>query len=146
MTNIKKLDSVRQALEELKEALGLSHDYLAGLLGVTGRSLDEWKKKGMGDLRGKVQRLIRLHQVLHYVENNPRRIQKKDLRNFLENARITVDPDDEEDGTVSLINYIIHEPEATTWVACVKEAVSDFFGDEEWSDGIESDRSAVQNA
>ena len=62
----KPLDGLKQAIAELSDALSIRETYLAGFLGVTEKSLNEWKKLGMGDLTPKAHRLVRLHEVVSY--------------------------------------------------------------------------------
>jgi hypothetical protein len=124
--NTKPFDSVRGAITVMTTTLGFNETYLAGFLGVTEKSLNDWKKQGAGELTPKSKRLKRLYEVIQYIQSQYSNIPNTELKPLLENGRITLDPNDEEDGTTALISFILAEPESTAWVGSVKEAVSDY--------------------
>jgi hypothetical protein len=125
-----QFDSTRGAITYLTTSLGINDAYLAGFLGVSEKSLHSWKPLGAGELTPKAKRLKRLFEVVNYLESKFPKIPKAKYKSFLESARITIDPSDEEDGSTALITFIIEEPETTAWVGSVREAVENHFGDE----------------
>jgi hypothetical protein len=122
----KRLDSLKQAISELTETLGITETYLAGFLGVTEKSLNEWKKLGMGDLTPKAKRLLRLYEVVEYLKSAHPEVPTSAYKSLIENGRIVIDPKDSEDGSLSLLNFIIEEPESKIWLPCVKDVVHEF--------------------
>lgn len=122
----KPLDGLKQAIGELTDALSIGETYLAGFLGVTEKSLNEWKKLGMGELTPKAHRLTRLHEVVSYLKSKHAEIPPTAYKSLIENGRFITDPSDPEEGSVSLLNYIIEEPQSKTWVPCVEEVVREF--------------------
>lgn len=127
--NSHQFDSTRGAISYLTSLLGINEAYLAGFLGVSEKSLHSWKPLGAGELTPKAKRLKRLFEVVNYLENKFPNIQKKKYKSFLESARITIDPSDEEDGSTALITFIIEEPESSAWVGSVREAVENYFSE-----------------
>lgn len=125
-----QFDSTRQAISYLMKTLGMNNDaYLAGFLGVSEKSLHLWKPLGVGELTPKAKRLKRLFEVVNYLESEFPKMPKVQYKPFIESARITIDPNDDEDGTTALITFIIEEPESKAWVGSVREAVENYFGD-----------------
>lgn len=122
----KSLDSLKQAVAELTESLGIRETYLAGFLGVTEKSLNEWKKLKLGDVTPKARRLTRLHEVVEYLKGKHPEVPGSAYKSLIENGRIVTDPNDPEEGSVSLLNFIIEEPDSKTWVPCVEEVVREF--------------------
>lgn len=125
-----QFDSTRQAIIYLMKTLGISNDsYLAGFLGVSEKSLHLWKTLAPGELTPKAKRLKRLFEVVNYLESEFPKMPKAQYKSFIESARITIDPNDDEDGTTALITFILEEPESKAWVGSVREAVENYFGD-----------------
>jgi hypothetical protein len=121
-----KLDSIKQGVSVIMAAFNINEAHLAGILHVSERSLNDWKKRGMKDLPPSAKRLVRLFAVVDYLQAKHKEIPEPSYKNLIENGRITIDPNDPEDGTTSLISYICAEPEATMWAPCVDEVVRDF--------------------
>ncbi len=121
---ISKPDSTKQMVHFLTEELSINNSYLAGMLGVSEKSLNDWKSLPMGDLTPKAKRLMRLFQVISYLKTNFKEVSHKEYKNVLLNGRIVLDPNDEEDGTTSLMSFVISEPEAKAWPAIVEAAVN----------------------
>lgn len=119
-------DNYKQAIVKSCEALSCNESYLAGMLGVTERSLGAWKKLGGGDGTPKAKRAKLLYEVLRYIHTHHKDIDPTEYKSFLENARVVVDPDDDEDGSVSLLNVIISNPDETYWAAIVEQAKKDY--------------------
>lgn len=130
-------DSVKQAISTLTETLRINEAHLAGMLNVTEKSLHEWKKLGVGELTPKAKRLKRTYEAVAFIKNNfSADINTSEIKNVLENGRITIDPNDEEDGTTALISFIRAHPETDVWVPSVKEAVSDYLTSRPQKKGI----------
>jgi hypothetical protein len=125
-----QFDSTRGAIVHLTSSLGINDAYLAGFLGVSEKSLHSWKPLGAGELTPKAKRLKRLFEVVSYLESNFPKIPKVKYKSFLESARITIDPSDDEDGSTALITFILEEPETKAWVGSVREAVENYFNNE----------------
>lgn len=121
-----KFDGIRGAIAVVTNILGINETYLAGFLGVTEKSLNEWKRLGSGELTPKAKRLKRLYEVIEFIRDQYPKVSSNEIKSVLENGRITIDPDDEEDGTTALLSFILAEPEFKYWPAIVKEAVEDY--------------------
>jgi hypothetical protein len=117
---------LKQAVTELTRTLDIGETYLAGFLGVTEKSLNEWKKLDKGEPTPKARRLLRLHEVVEYLKAKHPEIPASSYKALVENGRIVTDPYDAEEGSVSLLNFIIEDPQSKTWVPCVEEVVREF--------------------
>lgn len=115
-----------QAIGQLTEWLGINETYLAGFLGVTPKSLADWKSRRPGELPPKAHRLVRLHAVVSYLKSRHPELPPRDYKGLLENGRLTINPDDAEEGTISLLNFIISDPNAKVWAPCVDHVVVDY--------------------
>lgn len=98
------------------------------LLNVDFRDKVRQQAKTKGDLTPKAHRLTRLRDVVTYLQKSHSEIQKGSIKSFIENARVTIDPTDVEEGSTTLLNLIIEEPESRTWVPCVEEAIKNYGG------------------
>lgn len=125
-----QFENTKQAVEQLKKGLNLKDIPLATLLGVTERSLNDWKKRSAGELPPKAYRLKRLWEVLRYMETKYPKLTPTERQSVLNNGRVTIDPDDPDDGTISLINYIKAHPKDVAYTGQVDEAIVDY-NDEE---------------
>lgn len=119
-------DHPAQAIAELINWLGISDTHLAGLLGVTPKSLADWKKRAPGELPPKAGRLVRLYEVVHYLQKRHPEFSSNTLKNILENGRLVIDPSDDEEGSMSLLGFIVEEPTARVWASCVDQVVEDY--------------------
>jgi hypothetical protein len=120
-------DSPNQAVTQLMNWLGMEREsYLAGFLGVSPKSLTDWKKRPIAELPPKSHRLVRLFEVVSYLKNRHPELHQRDYKNLLENGRLVIDPEDEDEGSISLLNFIVEEPDARVWRACVEQVVSEF--------------------
>lgn len=119
-------DTPNQAVGQLMEWLGINETYLAAFLGVTPKSLTDWKKRGIADLPPKAHRLVRLYEVVSYLRKRHPDLPLREYKGLLENGRLTIDPDDEEEGTISLLNFIIEEPDAKAWAPCVEQVFTEY--------------------
>jgi hypothetical protein len=122
-------DSVKQVIANLTAVLNINETYLAGFLGVSEKSLNEWKKLGMGELTPKAYRLTRLDEVIAYLKKNHSEVPASVYKSLVENGRIVTDPTDPEDGSISLLNFIIEDPKAKVWTSSVEEVVKGFISD-----------------
>lgn len=118
-------DNINQAVSELSSWLGINETYLAGFLGVSPKSLTDWKKRSVGDLPPKASRLVRLYEVVCYLRKHYPDLQKN-YKGLLENGHIVIDPENEDEGTISLLNFILEEPNAKAWVPCVNHVVAEY--------------------
>lgn len=118
----RNFDNPNQAITELSGWLGINETYLAGFLGVSPKSLTDWKKRSVGDLPPKAYRLIRLYEVVCYLRKHHPDLQRE-YKGLLENGHLVIDPENEDEGTISLLNFILEEPNARVWVPCVEQVV-----------------------
>lgn len=125
-----KADSTKQMIQVALDKLHISPTQLAGMLGVSERSLNEWKTLGLGDLTPKAKRLSRLFEVLSFISENYEKMGTLNYMKILMDGQITLDPDDEEFGITSLMTFITSDPENKAWVANVKEAMASFENNE----------------
>lgn len=126
MRTHREADGTKEMISELTKALQVSETYLAGYLGVTEKSLNEWKRLQMGDLTPKAHRLTRLYKVLRYLGRQHEDIPVTAYKNLIENGRVPFDAADEDIDSISLLNFILSEPESNYWIACVEQVVSDY--------------------
>jgi len=119
-------DTSNQAVTQLTEWLGIGETYLAGFLGVSSKSLADWKKRGTGDLPPKAQRLVRLYEVVSYLKKRHPDLPQREYKGLLENGRLVIDPEDDEEGSFSLLNFILEEPNAKVWASCVDQVVGEY--------------------
>ena len=106
-------DSTGQMIDDMLETLSVSKTRLAAMLGVSERTLTDWRSKGVGDLRTKALRLARLCEVV--AELRKLAPETKPL-NILEDGRVPVSADDELD-SITLLAYVNAYPEERGW-AC----------------------------
>jgi hypothetical protein len=122
----KTFDNPNQAVTQLTDWLGINETYLAGFLGVSPKSLMDWKKRGSGDLPPKGLRLARLHAVVSYMRDRHKEIPPQEYKGLLENGRLVIDPNDDDEGSISLLNFIIEEPNARVWASAVDHVVKEY--------------------
>lgn len=121
------LDNLKQATDILVNALGVNNrTMLAGLLGVTERSLQEWEKKPLGEITPKAKRLVLLYNLVRYIEQQFPMVPAKMYREILENSRVVIDPDDLEDGSTSLMNMVISDPEEKYWPQIATSSITEY--------------------
>jgi len=137
--SLQAIDNLRQASEQLTELLGVSRTMLAGLLGVTERSMSEWEKKNLDNVTPKAKRLVLLYNLVRYMEEQFSLVPSKMYRELLENSRVVIDPDDSEDGSVSLINMVISDPDEKYWPQIAGSAIKEYLEEIEFYLGNESE-------
>lgn len=120
------LDSLKQASDLLIGVLGVNRTMLAGLLGVTERSMSDWEKKALGDITPKAKRLVLLYQLARFIEQKYPDVPHKMYRGILENGRVEIDPEDSEDGSVSLMNMVISDPDEKYWPQIANSAIKEY--------------------
>lgn len=125
---IPKLDSFKQAIEVLCGVLKVNRTMLAGLVGVTEKSLQDWEGRGIGDATPKSKRLELLYKVAMFIEKNHPNLNYNYYRRVLENSVIVFDVDSE-DGYTTIMNLIIDTPEETYWQPLVQAAVKDYLSE-----------------
>lgn len=123
---LENFDGHKHAIEVLCGVLGVSKTFLAGMLGVTERSLSEWESLGSGESTPKSKRLVLLYNIVQLISKDYSNIPPKAYRDILENSRIEFDPNDAEDGSISLMNLVVTEPEEKFWPTLTKKAVQDY--------------------
>jgi transcriptional regulator with XRE-family HTH domain len=123
---LQTLDNLRQASEQLTELLGVNRTMLAGLLGVTERSMSEWEKKSIGNITPKAKRLALLYNLVRFIEQKYPTVPAKMYREILENSRVTIDPNDPEDGSISLMNMVISDPDEKYWPQIAGSAIKEY--------------------
>lgn len=123
---LQTLDNLRQASEQLTELLGVNRTMLAGLLGVTERSMSEWEKKAMGEITPKAKRLALMYNLVRFIEQKYPAVPPKMYREILENSRVIIDHDDPEDGSISLMNMIISDPDEKYWPQIAGSAIKEY--------------------
>ena len=117
-------------MEELKNSLEIADIPLATMLSITERSLNHWKQQPVGGLSPKAFRFKRLWEVVQYLHLKYPNLTPEQRRSILDNGRVVIDPDDPDDGTTTLISYIIADPKALAYTGQVDEAVKSFMDDE----------------
>ncbi len=123
---LEKFDGYKHASEKLCSLLSINKTFLAGMLGVTDRSLTEWEGMGAGEETPKSKRLVMLYNVVRTISKEFPMIPHKAYREVLENSRIVFDPDDEEDGSISLMNLVVTEPDEKFWFDATKSSVKSY--------------------
>lgn len=119
-------NSIKQASKLLMRNLDISKSNLAGMVGVSERTLDEWGKASIDDFASKSNRLIALYNVVRLIKKERPNISAKDCRCFLYNSRIVFDPEDEEEGSVSMISFILAHPEEKDWISAYNSALEEY--------------------
>lgn len=76
----------------------------------------------------KGERLRRLDQVLGYISKKYQgKLQPKQVKSLLHDARVPMEGDDEDTSSMSLIGYITMFPLEHGWQANVDAAIADYF-------------------
>lgn len=117
--------SPKQIVMNLMDMLDTSPTSLAGMLGVSERSLSDWKGRTLANLPPKAHRLTRLYEVVKMVKTLRPDYSTQKIKALLENGRIPLGGADDEE-SISLIGYIQAEPTAKTWQSCLQSAIEDF--------------------
>ena len=141
-----QFDNCKQAMDELKNFLEISDIPLATMLRITERSLNHWKQQLVGELSPKAFRFKRLWEVVHYLHSKYPNLTPEQCRLILDNGRVVIDPHDPDDGTTTLINYIIADPKAIAYTGQVNEAVKSFMDDETLEKADYEAHRSIQNA
>lgn len=113
--------------EQLMSELDFSPTDLASMLGVSERSLSTWRKQNEENISPKAFRMKRLGEVLEYIKKMKLDVEQdlspQLVRAILENSRVLLDGDDEDEQDISLIGYIKAYPKERSWKNCVEVAV-----------------------
>jgi DNA-binding XRE family transcriptional regulator len=112
-------------LNKVYAVLLINRSQLASLLGVSISCVIEWEKNLRNE---KLHRLSKLDQVLDYFVAHYPEINKTDYKNLLDNARVMIDPNDNEYGSTSLINLICSESYNPYLFTCVDSALVQVYG------------------
>jgi transcriptional regulator with XRE-family HTH domain len=113
------------AVNKLVQTLSITRSQLAGILGVSLSCLADWEK---GIKNEKLHRLAKLEQIIDYLQTNQPVIDKSDYKNLIDNARVIIDPLDEEDGSVTLQGLICLDTYNPHFFACVDSALLNVYG------------------
>lgn len=98
--------SCRNAVEKSCLILACSKSQLSGYLGVTLKTLEEWVVNDQTSDLSKAKRLVRMYFILEYLLEAYPVASNERYKDILLNTRIIYDPDDDEDGMVSLIGLV----------------------------------------
>src|ERR1039458_5124159 len=112
-------DSVPQAIDTLIHKLGRNQAYLAGLIGVSERTLSEWRSRGVGELPPKAARFVRLKNAVDYLLTQ-KKVAETELVDVLNNGRVPISqPIDEDNDSMALVAYLTSFPEEQAWALAV---------------------------
>jgi hypothetical protein len=117
--------AMQAAIDKMLGTLAINRSYLAGMLGVSERTLVEWRNRTPSELPPKARRLLRLIEVIEMIEKSGAGKGVEILR-ILQNGRVPLGGEDEDTGSVSLVGYINAFPEDGGWRANVSQAVEEF--------------------
>lgn len=121
------IENYKHLSELVRRDLGdISRTVLAGMLGVTERSLSEWDTRAIGDATPKALRLDLLFRVIGLIKSEFKDVPAKMYREILENSRYVFDKEDEEDGSVSLLGLINSDPKNKYWETVSKECIRNY--------------------
>lgn len=98
----KESNLIKQRISDIKSKLQLPEGMLLSYLGITELTLEKWTLSNKDPKVGKLNLLYDVINNLSTINSEP-----NNLTNFLINERIVFDPTDAEDGSVSIINYLL---------------------------------------
>jgi hypothetical protein len=102
--------------ENIQTTLNIDKVKLADILGITEQILTELEQvESVYQAPKKLGRLILLGGFLEYIAKSYPQIKKESYLEILINERIVSDPDDLEDGNISLINFINANDKNVSW-------------------------------
>ena len=126
MRKLSRADSTKRMIAEITSVFQVSETYLAGFLGVTEKSLNEWKRLPMGDLTPKAYRLTQLHKVMLHLQSKHPTVSANMYKSLIENGRVPFDSGDEDYNSIPLIGLIKADPESKLWMACVDHVINEY--------------------
>ena len=125
--SVEKYENYREVSEHVRSKMGnISKTMLAGLLGVTERSLSDWEGRMIGQATPKALRLELLFKVVLFLEKEFPKVPHNMYREILDNSTFEFDNSDDEDGSISLIGMIVADPKNQYWRSIVKNSVSEY--------------------
>jgi hypothetical protein len=95
-------NAIQKRISEIKTKLRLSDGMFLSYLGITELTLEKWTLSNKDPKVGKLNLLYEVIQRLYQINPDPNL-----LRNFLINERIVFDENDYEDGSFSILNYLL---------------------------------------
>jgi transcriptional regulator with XRE-family HTH domain len=123
---LKPHDSLKQIIAKLTNELAISATQLAALVGVSERTLSDWKIKGPGDLPPKAARLARLAEAVDEIGKLEQGATSGKILSILNNGDVPLGSASWPDvDAIPLIQYICVFPKETGWKANVDAAVKD---------------------
>ena len=125
---MKKFYSYEQASNVLCEVLDIDRNNLAGLMGITEKSLLYWESKSVTDRMTDSKRLEFLYEVVRYINYKFPELKSLNYLRVLENSVVILDHEDEE-GFVTLINLITHDPYLKYWQPIVDKSINDYLSE-----------------
>jgi transcriptional regulator with XRE-family HTH domain len=125
---MERFDSYKQASTTLREAFGVNRTHLAGLMGVTEKSLLDWESRPVGDGTPKSKRLELLYEVTRFINSKFPELESVYYRRVLENSIVIFDHEDEE-GFITLMNLIVHDPSVQYWQPIVEKSITDYLAE-----------------
>lgn len=126
MGKLNQADSTKQMIAEITAVFGITETHLAGFLGVTEKSLNEWKGRQMGDLPPKAFRLTQLHKVMLHIQSKHSEVPENMYKPLIENGRVPFDSGDEDYDSISLVGLIKADPQSKLWMACVDHVINEY--------------------
>ena len=112
--------------DSIQATLNINKQNLAGLIGVTEQSLNEWELiESDFLLPNKAKRLALLSDIIKYVSQNYPQIKESSYLEILHNERIVFNPEDLEDGDVSFIGFINANPSQVGWKIIVSQILDE---------------------
>lgn len=126
MGNLSQANNTKQMIAEITAVFQVTETYLAGFLGVTEKSLNEWKRIPMGELTPKAHRLTQLHKVMLHIQSKHPTVPASLYKSLIENGRVPFDSGDEDYSSISLIGLIKADPESKLWMACVDHVINEY--------------------
>jgi DNA-binding XRE family transcriptional regulator len=107
------------------QVLSINRSQLAGILGVSISCVIAWENNIKNE---KLHRLSKLEQIIDYLQTHHPDIDKQDYKNLIDNARVVIDPLDEESGSVTLQGLICFDTYNPHFFACVDSALVNVYG------------------
>ncbi|MES2614187.1 MAG: hypothetical protein V4591_02100 [Bdellovibrionota bacterium] len=124
-------DSTKQIIQAATYKLNINNSHLAGILGVSERTLFDWIQKPVEEIPPKGKRLIRLMEVIEYIgKYYPNQSSANRMMSILQDGRVPMGGADEETNSMALISYVAAFPEERGWVANVAAAIKDYISEE----------------
>ena len=112
--------TVANIAQFITEELGISETMLAGLLDITSRTLDNWKKFNFPEeLTDKAKRIKALYEFVTLAKKS--KVKSSEILSLLTES---IDPDDE--ASESPIFYIVQDPGSKSFVDFSKLAIQNF--------------------